>query len=912
MELAHRLTAQEVIAYFECSTKAVLLSQSVVGERPDIAAALSNKHAIASRSVFERVTEGTLIDYSKVSRAAPPHHHSLHLIDCRTTHLDWRRFEALLTNAEIEIRTSQIAPVLFSPFSRIERWYTSVLLFSAFAIYDAIGRVPAVGYICYGQEPVVKKFRLGRSEERLKILRQFVRARQSHKPVTPELNAHCPVCQYKNQCRQKAIDNDSLSLISSIGIKERRKLLESNITTITQLSYTYRPRRKRRVHATPRPATSLVINRNDSRLRALAIRKKQVHILNNEPVPIEGTPVYFDVEGIPGSDAYYLVGMRFKREDEWIECSYWAHSRAQEQNVWEQFVHTLLTIDNPQLVHYGSYESRYLVHMKRRYPEAIAAHDQFDIIINKSHNLLKSIYATVYFPTYTNGLKEVAGYLGFQWSDPNVTGMLASLLRLEWELEPQEAIRQLLIRYNIEDCRATQVVSDALRSYHWQLQEGVTSTPGLVDVDALKVPYHTTYGPFVGAIPDFQKINSAAYWNYQRDRVFVRRSGRLPLRRKSRKVGGRSKLPPRPDKIAYFELNRPRQCPRCGGREIWKTRCHERTVIDIVFSKRGSRRLITKQIIQRYKCTACLKEMGIPRQKTRIGSGLRAYIIYLLIAMRLSNLQISHHLDDVFGIVISDTTVHWVKSTTAMELEPLYNRILKSIASGSLVHVDETTGVVFGGGHYVWVFANWDTVAYVYSAGRDARILKEILAEFHGVLISDFYGAYDSVECTQQRCLIHLMRDINEAMTKAPFNNELTDMGSAFGTLLRSIVDTIDRRGLKRRFLGKYKKEADKFMLVIGKSRYVSEAAQALQKRFVKNGDRLFTFLEHDDVPWNNNNAEHAVRAFTRVRNSMSTSTAKGTKEYAILLSIQQTLKYRDIDFLKFLLTPDKHIDGLG
>ena len=156
------------------------------------------------------------------------------------------------------------------------------------------------------------------------------------------------------------------------------------------------------------------------------------------------------------------------------------------------------------------------------------------------------------------------------------------------------------------------------------------------------------------------------------------------------------------------------------------------------------------------------------------------------------------------------------------------------------------------------------------------------------------------------------MRDINEAMTKAPFNKELTDMGSSFGTLLRSIVDTIDRRGLKRRFRRKYRKETDKFMLAIDKSRYVSEAAQALQKRFVKNRDRLFTFLEHDDVPWNNNNAEHAVRAFTRVRNSMSTSTAKGTKEYAILLSIQQTLKYRDIDFLKFLLTPDKHIDGLG
>ena len=65
----------------------------------------------------------------------------------------------------------------------------------------------------------------------------------------------------------------------------------------------------------------------------------------------------------------------------------------------------------------------------------------------------------------------------------------------------------------------------------------------------------------------------------------------------------------------------------------------------------------------------------------------------------------------------------------------------------------------------------------------------------------------------------------------------------------------------------------------------------------LKNEGRLFTFLDHDNVPWNNNNAEHALRAFTKLRNVMATSTPKGTKEYAILVGVQQTLKYRNIDF---------------
>jgi hypothetical protein len=35
------------------------------------------------------------------------------------------------------------------------------------------------------------------------------------------------------------------------------------------------------------------------------------------------------------------------------------------------------------------------------------------------------------------------------------------------------------------------------------------------------------------------------------------------------------------------------------------------------------------------------------------------------------------------------------------------------------------------------------------------------LSGFRGVLVSDFYAGYDSLPCKQQRCLIHLIRDLN-------------------------------------------------------------------------------------------------------------------------------------------------------
>jgi len=184
-------------------------------------------------------------------------------------------------------------------------------------------------------------------------------------------------------------------------------------------------------------------------------------------------------------------------------------------------------------------------------------------------------------------------------------------------------------------------------------------------------------------------------------------------------------------------------------------------------------------------------------------------------------------------------------------------------------------------------------------AGRKRAVRS--LKGFKGVLISDFYAAYGAIDCPQQRCLIHLMRDINEDVLKNPFNDELAFIAQRFGSLLRQIVETVDRYGLKARYLHKDKSPAESFLNEICSLNCRSQVADALQKRLERNLDTLFSFLDYDGVPWNNNNAEHAVRGYTRHRNAMTVSTPKGTHEYAVLLSIQQTIKFRNLSFLDFL-----------
>ncbi|MEW6419622.1 MAG: hypothetical protein AB1480_16160 [Nitrospirota bacterium] len=72
----------------------------------------------------------------------------------------------------------------------------------------------------------------------------------------------------------------------------------------------------------------------------------------------------------------------------------------------------------------------------------------------------------------------------------------------------------------------------------------------------------------------------------------------------------------------------------------------------------------------------------------------------------------------------------------------------------------------------------------------------------------------------------------------------------------------------------------------------------------------MFTFLDYDGVPWNNNNAEYAIKHFVHLRDVIGgTSTKKGIQEYLVLLSICETLRLRNASCLKFLISGETDID---
>jgi hypothetical protein len=230
---------------------------------------------------------------------------------------------------------------------------------------------------------------------------------------------------------------------------------------------------------------------------------------------------------------------------------------------------------------------------------------------------------------------------------------------------------------------------------------------------------------------------------------------------------------------------------------------------------------------------------------------------------------------------------------------------------GRLIHADETTIKLRRRSGYVWVLTSLEEVVYMFTDTREGDMVQELLYDFKGVLVSDFYAVYDGINCPQQKCLIHLMRDLNDDLLKYPFNEELKEIVREFAMLLKTIIETIDQFGLKTEFLKRHNSSVERFYERLSSCDYKTDIAVHYQERFDKNRNKLFTFLNYDDVPWNNNNAEHTIKAFAKLRRIIEHEIEdKGIHDYLILLSICETCRYKNVNFLDFLRSGEEDIDS--
>jgi predicted RecB family nuclease len=796
-------------------------------------------------------------------------------------------------------RPAQFIPIRFISTNKLGKDDKLLLAFDALVLSEVIGREIGIGKIVHGDDYGTSKVKTAAmAVEARKRIERITALLSSPSPPDLVLNRHCAECEFQARCREKVIEKDDLSLLAGMSAKERQKLRSKGIFTVTQLSYTFRPRRR------PKPLRDKREKYHQS-LKALAIREKKIHIVGSPELKIEGTPVYLDVEGLPDLDFYYLIGLRIGNGKSAVRHSLWADTVQEEGKIWREFLAVIETVERPVLIHYGSYETDFLKRMSERHGEPPASSVTAKSI-QTAVNLVSVIFAQIYFPTFSNGLKEIAGHLGFRWSDAAASGVRTITWRQEWVASRIPSSKDALLKYNADDCEALEAVANKLIELQQTSCQAAGSSPdGVVHTAKLK-RQHAYFKCNTFAIPELGIINNAAYWDYQRERVYVKSNANL----KHAMV-----RTPRPRKVLSpnktIECSRPLTCPKCASPNFFKHAKYSKTVWDLKFMRHGIKRWITRYRFHRYQCQRC-RAIFQPKEtcwgKSKFGSEIRAYALYLNIELRLPQMHVASKLNRLFSFNLNSSNIGAFKAQAAENYEETYNTLVTGLCSGRLLHADETKVSIKDKDGFVWVFANMEEVAYVFSETREGGLLETMLAHFTGVLVSDFYAAYDAIQCPQQKCLIHLIRDVNDDVLNHPYDEEFKRLALSFASLLKPMVETVDRHGLKSRYLRKHLVAVNRFYREIDTS-VQSEIAVKFKDRLQKNRNKLFTFLSFDGVPWNNNNAEHAVKPFAALRRIIGgVTTEKGLRDYLVLLSVCQTCKYMGVDFLDFLRSGEKDI----
>ena len=784
-------------------------------------------------------------------------------------------------------------PIRFTPKENLSKEDKLAMAFDGFILGNMQSRFPSHGKIVHGKNFKIKRVEIESYFPRVKGIISEIRKFSSTKEAPPKiiLNRHCQICEFRNSCRAIAVEKDDLSLLSGVSAKEIADQNKKGIFTVTQYSYTFRPRRKFR-------------KSYPHNLKALAIREKRIHIYGKPEVPTTSVRIYFDVEGDPERDFYYLVGAVIHEGGMEKRLSFWADDEEKEKEIFLQFFQSFAKYPEFTLYHYGSYEIKFIRKAQKSLGQDYV--ELADKILKNSINVLSIVYMNIFFPTFSNGLKDIGAYLGFQWSSEDASGIQSLVWRKQFELSSGQTVKDKLIKYNMDDCYALKRVTEFIHS----IERNSGTNKDVISVEDLKEESTYKWGKVDFLISDLEYVNNCAYFDYQREKVFVRTHKNL----KNVKKNGRFQ-----EKRCY-RINKKiispiqRKCPYCGGKLYRNGQDYARKVYDLKISDVGIKRWVTSYQATTGRCFPCHKVITFERVKgiKKYGHGLMGWVVYQNIAGHQPFYQIQDMLDDLYGLSVSGTVLQKFKSIAAKFYLSTYQEIINRMRQGNLIHADETQVTFQEANGYVWVLANMEEVYFFYTPTREGDFLKELLSNFKGVLISDFYGVYSSPSWIQQKCLIHLIRDINDDLRQNPFNQEYKQMAGDFSILLRNIITTVDKHGLKRRNLNKHKKDVAQFYHKILSCGYQTELAQKYQKRFEKNRDYLFTFLNYDGIPWNNNNAEHAIKHFAKFRRIMKMGgnfTEKGLREYLILLSIYQTCRYKGINFMKFLASGEKKIN---
>ncbi len=312
---------------------------------------------------------------------------------------------------------------------------------------------------------------------------------------------------------------------------------------------------------------------------------------------------------------------------------------------------------------------------------------------------------------------------------------------------------------------------------------------------------------------------------------------------------------------------------------------------------------VTRRIYLHGRCQNCGKVLRHPEATSRplvvTGPNLAAHLT-MMNQMGVTFRKLSTFSTKAFGIELSAPGALGIVNRVVASLEGSYAEVLQALPDQDWLNGDETGWKVMGRNGYIWCFCNHDLAVFHHDYRRSSKVIEEILGDaFGGIVVCDFYAAYNCIGTTQ-RCLVHLLRDIKTEREILRGSKLLERFEKAVRRFIENglQVQAMPDGEAKDRAVAKLEKQLDR----LTRMKVTKGKATTLVKRIGKYRDDLIRFVTHPGVEFHNNRAERQLRPIVVSRKvSFGSNTEHGARRYCIIHTIVETCKLQGIDPIEFI-----------
>ncbi len=373
-----------------------------------------------------------------------------------------------------------------------------------------------------------------------------------------------------------------------------------------------------------------------------------------------------------------------------------------------------------------------------------------------------------------------------------------------------------------------------------------------------------------------------------------------------RKHGHKGVCRRRPETVTAYQTHTLERCPDCHQQLQNPVRTYKRYIEDIPRVDP----VVTEHTVHGYWCSCCKKIVQPTVTDALPGArlGLRLVVftawLHYLVGISVNNIVKMVSVFFNFRISAGGLTQAWKSLATL--LEPQYNNIGQKVSTSAVLHADETGWRLNGKTHWLWCFTTKTLCYYLIIRNRGSPVIKKFLGIlFNGILICDFWGAYNKISAlAKQRCFYHLFTELvkvdthNRSASWKVFRKRLS-------RLLKDAIRLSEKKNqvsqtcfirLKKRLY----RRLEQFLAIPSQDK----DSQRLIKRLNRHKQELFTFLEHEGVSPYNNHAEQQMRKPVLTRKvSQQNRSAQGANTQAILMTLLRSSELQGANPVETLLS---------